>query len=115
MKHFTLSEFKCSCCDTEEMQREFLNQLDLAREIAGVPFKITSGYRCPEHNKAVGGVQDSSHTKGLAADIACVNGPRRYKIIVALLNAGFTRIGVHRKFIHVDADHSKSQQVIWMY
>ena len=32
---------------------------------------INSGYRCPELNKAVGGVATSQHTKGEAADVAC--------------------------------------------
>ena len=33
------------------------------------PLAINSGYRCPEVNKAVGGVPTSQHTKGEAADV----------------------------------------------
>ena len=49
--------------------------LDPAREKWGKPILVTSGYRCPELNKAVGGVPTSQHLKGEAADI--VTGSRR--------------------------------------
>lgn len=41
------------------------------REAYGKRMVINSGYRCPELNKAVGGVQASQHVKGEAADVAC--------------------------------------------
>lgn len=40
------------------------------RDIVRRPLRINSGYRCPEFNKAVGGVPTSQHVKGEAADIA---------------------------------------------
>lgn len=43
--------------------------LDPLRRILQTPITITSGYRCQELNKAVGGVANSWHTKGNAADI----------------------------------------------
>lgn len=43
--------------------------LDPLREWYGKPIYINSGYRCPELNKAVGGVSNSQHVKGEAADI----------------------------------------------
>ena len=43
--------------------------LDPLRRILLTPITITSGYRCPELNKAVGGVANSWHTKGNAADL----------------------------------------------
>ena len=49
--------------------------LDPARERWGRPIHVTSGFRCPELNKAVGGVPTSQHQKGEAADI--VAGSRR--------------------------------------
>lgn len=39
------------------------------RDAWGEPLAINSGYRCPEVNKAVGGVPTSQHTKGEAADV----------------------------------------------
>jgi len=37
------------------------------------PVTITSGYRTPEHNVAVGGVENSQHVKGQAADFITGN------------------------------------------
>ena len=43
--------------------------LDPLREHWGSPIFITSGYRCPALNRKVGGVANSYHTRGMAADI----------------------------------------------
>nr|DAX21939.1 MAG TPA: peptidase [Microviridae sp.] len=45
-----------------------LERLDLVRAHMDKPIFINSGYRCKELNKAVGGAENSYHTKGLAAD-----------------------------------------------
>ncbi|MBQ5635154.1 MAG: peptidase M15 [Alistipes sp.] len=45
------------------------NVLDPAREKYGCPIIVNSGYRCARLNKAVGGVENSQHCKGEAADI----------------------------------------------
>lgn len=42
--------------------------LDMVRVHIGKPILINSGYRCQKLNEMVGGVQNSMHTKGLAAD-----------------------------------------------
>lgn len=47
--------------------------LDPLRRMLQTPITITSGYRCSELNKAVGGVSNSWHTKGNAADIRVKN------------------------------------------
>lgn len=43
--------------------------LDMTRVYIGKPILVNSGYRCKKLNEMVGGVQNSMHTKGLAADI----------------------------------------------
>ena len=43
--------------------------LDPLREAWGAPIVVTSGYRCPALNKAVGGSETSAHTAGWAADL----------------------------------------------
>ena len=52
-KYFKYKEFDCKSGNGkgENMNKEFICMLDDAREIAGIPFKITSGYRTPEYNK----------------------------------------------------------------
>lgn len=82
MKHFTIQEFTRSAT-AQRLQianvpppaacaalRRLVEQvLDPLREAWGRPLRVTSGYRCPELNQAVGGVPHSQHTMGEAADI----------------------------------------------
>ncbi len=49
------------------------NVLNPLREKFGKPIRITSGFRTPELNKAVGGKPTSQHTKGEAVDITAIN------------------------------------------
>lgn len=97
------------------MDIDFLRRLSFARAMAGIPFKINSGYRTKAHNKKVGGVGDSAHTKGLAADISATNSNQRFIILSALLRSGFDRIGFAKTFIHVDLDTSKVSSLMWTY
>ena len=97
------------------MSKEFIEKLDYARELAGISFKINSGYRTSKHNKKVKGSPNSSHMKGLAADIHCVDNKSRHLIITALFAAGFDRIGIASTFIHVDDDKAKQKGLIWLY
>ena len=119
MNHFTLQEFACRCgkCGStgEEMSPNFLEVLERARGLAGVPFKITSGYRCPAHNRAVGGVAGSAHAKGQAVDIACINSRDRAEILLGLISQGVTRIGIAKDFIHADVDPDKPESAVWVY
>lgn len=96
------------------MDREFLECLDEARDIAGIQFKINSGYRTPAHNRKVGGGTASSHLIGRAADIRCTDTGKRLKIIEALSMVGFQRFGIASTFIHVDNDDQKPN-AIWLY
>ena len=57
---------------TENLRQLCLNVLEPVRRRFGAT-RITSGYRCPELNKAVGGVDGSQHTRGEAADIHVSN------------------------------------------
>lgn len=117
MKHFTFSEFDSPDApgSGENMNTAFLEKLDMAREMAGVPFIITSGYRTVPRNLKVGGTPTSSHLKGIACDIACATSEKRWAIIDSLLAAGFTRVGISSRFIHVDDDPDKPRNVIWTY
>lgn len=116
LRYFDTSEFDCPIAGQgDKMDKNFLELLDEARHIASTPFRITSGYRCPEHNKNVGGVPGSSHTKFVACDIHCDDSARRYLIVSALLKAGITRVGISHNFIHADMDLDKPQNLIWTY
>lgn len=118
LEYFNLDEFKCKCGCTRHLSKmdgEFLIDLDLARGIADIPFKITSGYRCPSYNLTIGGKPNSAHLKGRAADIYVRDGNHRFFILEALLQAGFRRIGIGPDFIHVDNDYTLPKPWVWDY
>lgn len=86
MKYFTLKELTRSVTAKNkgidntpgEVEKNNLialveNVLDPLREAWGQPIIITSGYRCPALNRAVGGAAASQHVKGEAADIRTVS------------------------------------------
>ncbi len=68
-------------------------------------------YRCPKHNRAVGGVPTSAHTRGYAVDIRCVDSHSRFVMLQALLEAGFRRVELAPTWIHVDNDPDKPRDV----
>ncbi|MBD3181053.1 peptidase M15 [Candidatus Poribacteria bacterium] len=117
-KNFRVEEFECPCCggilDTLAF-RNFVVKLQDARDTSGIPFVITSGYRCFRHNKRIGGNSDSSHLKGIAADILTRTSSERYFILKSLIKAGFNRIGIGKNYIHADLDTDKPQFLIWTY
>ena len=69
--HFKIREFaqKDGRCDKIIIDSELIEVLEDVREHFKAPVIITSGYRTPEYNAKVGGVKNSQHTKGTAADI----------------------------------------------
>ena len=87
MKYFNEGEFACKCCGQlppavqENIVALVDNVLDLARELFGGPVVVNSGYRCPKHNLEVGGVANSQHMHGEAADLSCEDDERLAKII----------------------------------
>ena len=122
LKYFKRSEFDSpdKIGSGNEMDAAFLSKLDKCREVAGIPFKITSGFRTPEYNINLGKrgykiAKNSPHMKGVAADISTPTSIQRFKIIQAALLVGFTRIGIGQTFIHLDMDTTKSQNCIWHY
>ncbi len=117
MLHFDISEFDSpdEVGSGRYMQSSTLQMLDDARSIAGIPFKITSGFRTKSHNAYVGGKKGSSHLYGYAVDIAVGSSHQRATVLNALIKAGFRRIGIAKTFIHADNDPDKSQDVFWVY
>jgi len=113
--NFSRKEFACKCgCGADHIDLGLVYRLQAARFIAGVPFVINSGVRCKEHNSAFSS-PTSSHIPGYAVDIACNESRSRFKIIDALLKAGFERIGIRHDFIHADVDPEKPAEVMWDY
>lgn len=57
--------------EVENLLRLVTLVLQPAREELKRPILVSSGFRCPELNQAVGGAVNSQHLRGLAADIVC--------------------------------------------
>lgn len=70
----------------ENLQALIDNVLDPVREWYGKPIYVNSGYRCPELNKAVGGVNNSQHVHGEAADIDVFDEKENRKIFDYIVN-----------------------------
>lgn len=115
--YFQPHETQCRCGCGMDIKPELLIQLNFARQVAGVPFSITSGARCSDRNKKIGGNPNSAHTRGLAVDIAYANSAAKYHILRGLFAAGFKRIGdnADKSFIHCDIDESLPQNVFFKY
>ena len=113
-KYFKLEEFDCKYTGQNKISHELIDMLDEARELLGFPLVITSGYRHETHPESFTN-PSSSHIKGLAVDIKCVDSKSRAKILEALVEVGFKRFGLHKGFIHADIDEAKANPVIWLY
>lgn len=67
---FKVRELRCKDgTDTVMVDETLTVVLQCIREHFGKPVTITSGYRTPAHNAAVGGAKSSQHLLGRAADI----------------------------------------------
>ena len=109
-------EIWCKHCHKEEMVQEFIDYLQTARDLAGIPFPFTSGWRCIGYNREIGSKDTSAHPKGLATDLLVGTPQIRHTIIdalfVASLEYDFTPriiIYLNRQFIHVDVDSTKTK------
>ena len=120
IKFFDKSELACHCCGELNINEKFLNKLESARMIAGIPFKITSGCRCRMNNYYSGGGKNSKHLIDTkpdgteAVDISAKNDSERGVIIRSLFLAGIMQVGINKElnFIHCEDD---IRPALWLY
>ena len=112
-KHFSYREFEasptadhlgiCNVIVTPEVRDAVkalvLEVLEPLRTKWGGPLHVNSGYRCPDLNKAVGGVPTSQHQKGEAADIKADN-PLELARLAMVLGLPFDQMILYPSFVH---------------
>ncbi|QTD54203.1 YcbK family protein [Sulfidibacter corallicola] len=100
------SRFACRHCGDVVIDRRLLDALLALQGKVGRPLVILSGYRCPPHNRDIGGELRSYHTKGQAADIRAPGVPIMALFQAALEIPAFRGGGIglylNRKFLHLD-------------
>lgn len=116
IKYFKLSEFINSATakrlaidnmpsfEIVDNLNRLAGYLDVIRKKLDEPILISSGYRCPMLNKAVGGVVNSQHQKGLAADLVCAN---MVKLESVLRETG--------GFDQLIKEHSRGSKSFWFH
>jgi uncharacterized protein YcbK (DUF882 family) len=101
-RSFTLGELASKDgADIVIVHPALLIGLQALRDVLNKPIKINSGYRSPEHNKAIGGASNSLHTLGLAADVV-VDGVTPIHIASIARDLGFGGVKAYPTFTHVD-------------
>lgn len=106
-KNFSRKEFACKCgCGFADINPELIKGLQALRDLCDRSITVTSGCRCPAHNKRVGGVSNSQHLTGKAADIVISGLPPRKMAELAEKVPQFLKGAiityVKKGFIHVD-------------
>ena len=115
-KNFKVNEFACKCCGHNEIDQRVIDMAQTIRDYLGVAVRVNSGYRCEKHNAEVGGVKNSYHTQGLAADLSCSLGAMAlYKAVQELKRTGKLE-GLkycikYKTFIHIDC--GKTRKSMW--
>jgi len=116
-QYFRTEDFNCQETGENQMKPIFIHKLDTLREACGFPFIVTSGFRSPTHSIEKRKEKAGTHAQGIAADIKVSNGTQMYKIVQKAIELGFTGIGVHRSFVHVDIRELGDDRhpVMWAY
>ena len=117
IKWFKRAEFRCKCggryCNgyPVEIDAGMVKIADQIRARIGNPIPINSGLRCKVHNANVGGVSNSQHLYGNAADLGCPSGctPEQMASIAESIMGNTGGIGIYSWGIHIDTRSTKSR------
>lgn len=131
MKFFTLRELtksdtatrhRIANIPTEEEKNNLINLveniLDPLREAYGEPIIVTSGYRCEELNRLIGGSKNSQHRVGMAVDIRTIEDTKEENKklfdLIQELNLPFDQLINEHNFdwIHVSYSPKHRRQVL---
>lgn len=88
--------------------------LEQVREVLGKPIIISSGYRCPELNAAIGGSKTSAHMKGLACDFTCPAFGTPYAVALEIADSvvEFDQIIYEGTWVHLGLSDNPRRQLL---
>lgn len=103
--------FSCHCCGELPPNGMDPRLIDVLNKIGVRPEEINSAYRCPAHNAEVGGVPDSQHVAGTAADVDATRWGVEGLALLAE-QAGADGIGKYEGdgFVHID---TRGEEARW--
>ena len=96
--NFSVYEIACKCgCGAHEMDKEFMRMLQSLREDMQGPLRVSSGFRCEDHNQSVSTTgRNGPHTLAKATDIL-ISGERAMVLFEKARHIGFSGIGLSQK------------------
>lgn len=111
IKYFKRDEFRCRCggayCDGFPVEPDplLLILADRVREHFGAPAIVSSGLRCPVHNRNVGGAAESRHMRGKAIDFR-IKGKNSTAVLEFVKKQPEVRYtyAIDGNFVHMDVD-----------
>lgn len=114
--NFSVAEFRCKDgSDKILISDDLVKVLQAIRDHFAAPVRITSGYRTPAYNRRVGGVSNSQHVLGTAADIN-VDSQTPVQLCRAIVNGWIPGVpdermgvGLYKTFVHVDVRGHKAR------
>lgn len=112
--HFKLAELECPCCGAFALTPDSeaaLDRFEALRQRLGQPIVFSSYYRCPKHNREVGGAPHSKHLLGIAGDVKLAGHDRR-ALYDAAQAVGFQAFGFGHGILHID---NRPNPAAWKY
>ena len=117
--NFSVNEMACKCgCGRHEMDGEFMRMLQTLRDEMQGPLRVSSGFRCEDHNEMVSTTgRTGPHTQARATDIL-ISGERAMVLFEKARQIGFSGIGSSHndhqpdRFVHFD---NQTRKTLWSY
>lgn len=123
--HFSLAELTASDTavakkidntarpDVVKNLKRVAEMLEQVRALVGAPIRVSSGYRAPALNKAVGGAANSMHVLGLAADISTsAMSPKKLAWLISQSDIVFDQLIYEGTWVHIGLSVGKPRQQI---
>lgn len=105
-KDYWLDDFQCPCCQTVKLDARVVAMMQQITNLTDKRIVPNSAYRCPKHNKEVGGSPTSQHMDGFCVDITIPKGYNDIDFAAICEQAGARRVGVYkdRWFLHLSVE-----------